>query len=171
MNPLKILSGLLKALEGGGDPRHAAAGLALGAVWGLVPKGNLFSPIFFLFFFFFRAGKGVALASALVFTSLGYLLDGLAHGLGLALLTAGPLRPLWTWLYGLPLVPLTKFNNTVVLGNLILGLLLFPALYWWGKKAALHYQVHYAPVVARWPIVKALGGLRLVQFYRGLTSD
>jgi uncharacterized protein (TIGR03546 family) len=171
MNPLKILSSLAKALQGGGDPRHVAAGFALGAVWGLVPKGNLFSVIFLLLFFFLQADKGVALVTALLFTSAGYLLDGLAHGVGLALLTAGGLKPLWAWLYNLPIVPLTKFNNTVVLGNLAIGLLLYLPLYQAGKRGAVHYRIHYAPAVARWPLVKALTSLRIVQFYRSLTSD
>lgn len=171
MNPLKILSSLLKALQAGADPRHVAAGFALGAIWGLIPKGNFFSVIFLMLFFFLQADKGVALVTALLFTSAGYLLDGPAHGLGLALLTASGLKPFWTWLYNLPIIPLTKFNNTVVLGNLIIGMLLCLPLYQAGKKGALHYQTHYAPVVARWPLVKALTSLRIVQFYRSLTSD
>lgn len=171
MNPLKILSGLIKALQGGGDPRHVAAGLALGAAWGLVPKGNLFSPIFLLLFFFFRVDKAAALASALVFSGVGYLVDAPAHALGLALLTAGGLKPLWTWLYGLPVVPWTKFNNTVVLGNLAIGLILYAPLYAAGKKLVVFYQERWAPIVSRWPLVQAISGLRLVQFYRRLSGD
>lgn len=171
MNPLRILSGLLKALQGGGDPRHAAAGLALGAAWGLVPKGNLFSIIFLLLFFFFRVDKAAALASALIFSGAGHLIDGPAHALGLTLLRAGGLKPLWTWLYGLPIVPWTRFNNTVVLGNLAIGLLLYAPLYWAGHRLVAFYQERCAPVVAQWPLIKFLTGLRLVQFYRRLTSD
>lgn len=171
MNPLKILGGLLKTLQGGGDPRHTAAGLALGAAWGLVPKGNLFSLVFFLLFFFFRVDKAAALASALVFSGAGRLIDTPAHALGLILLRAEGLKPLWTWLYGLPLVALTRFNNTVVLGNLVVGLILYAPLYWASKKLVILYQERYAPVVSRWPLVQTISGLRLVQLYRRLSSD
>lgn len=171
MNPLKLLSGLAKALTGQSDPRHIAAGFALGALWGLVPKGNLMSVVFILLFFFLQVDKGVALLSALLFTSVGYLLDGPAHGAGLALLSASALKPFWTFLYNLPIVPLTKFNNTVVMGNIAFGVLLYVPLYAVSKRGAVHYQLNYAPLVAKWPIVKAVNGLKIVQFYRSLTSD
>lgn len=171
MNPLSILANLAKLLQGGGDPRHVAAGFALGAAWGLVPKGNLFSVAFILLFFLFQVDKGVALLSALIFTTAGYLLDGPAHGIGLALLSAGALKPLWTWLYGLPVVPLTRFNNTVVLGNLAMGIALYVPLYLIGKKGAVYYQERFAPVVAKWPLVKAVTGLRVVQLYRRFTEN
>lgn len=168
MNPLSLLSGLARALQGGQDPRHLAAGLALGAAWGLTPKGNALSVVFLLLFFFFRVDKGLALVSAFFFTFVGYLIDPVAHSLGLALLTAGALRPLWTALYDLPLAPLTRFNNSVVLGNLVIGLALFAPLYAAGKRLAEHHQRHWAPRLAKLPLVKAVTGLKIVQWYRAL---
>lgn len=171
MNTLKILGGLAKALTGQADPRHVAAGFALGAAWGLVPKGNLMSVVFILLFFFFQVDKGVALLSALLFTSVGYLADGPAHGAGMALLTCSVLKPFWTFLYNAPLAPLTRFNNTVVMGNLIFGVLLYVPLYAAAKHGAVHYQENYAPAVAKWPLVKAINGMKIVQLYRRLVSD
>ena len=82
-----------------------------------MPKGNLFAAVFFLLFFLFNVDKGLAMLSAALFTATGYALDGVAHSIGLSLLGAEALRGLWTALYDLPIVPLTRFNNTVVLGN------------------------------------------------------
>src|SRR3569832_982120 len=110
MNPLSTLKSLLLAFLGGGEPRHLAAGFALGAALGLVPKGNLFAAGFFLLFFLFNVNKGMALLSAAGFTALAYLIDPVAHRLGLLLLKAGALHGLWTVLYDLPIVPLTRFN-------------------------------------------------------------
>ena len=61
MNPLRLIKDLLLALHGGTEPRHLAAGFALGAALGLVPKGNLFAAAFFLLFFLFNVDKGMAL--------------------------------------------------------------------------------------------------------------
>ena len=61
MNPFRLLKDLLLALHGGTEPRHLAAGFALGAALGLVPKGNLFAAAFFLLFFVFNVDKGMAL--------------------------------------------------------------------------------------------------------------
>lgn len=165
MNPLRLLKDLAAALHGGSDPRQLAAGFALGAALGLVPKGNLFAVIFLLLFFALRLNKGLALLAAAFFTPIGYAVDGPAHKIGLALLNASALRGLWTSLYDLPIVPLTRFNNTVVLGNLVLGLALFVPLYFAFLRFAAWYNTNLAARVERLKVVQWLKGLRLVQLY------
>lgn len=165
MNPLSILKSLLISLQGEDDPSHVAAGFALGATLGLVPKGNFLAVIFLLMFFFFRVDKGIALLSALVFTPLGYLLDGPAHQLGLALLTWGALRPLWTWFYNMPVVPWTKFNNTVVMGNLALGMIFYAPLYFGSKRGVLAYRSNLRNKINQYPVVKMVKGLYVVDLY------
>ena len=162
MNPLSVLKSILETLHGEDDPSHIAAGFALGAALGLVPKANLFAVIFFLLFFFFRVDKGMALLSAALFTPLGYALDPLAHHVGSALLFCRTLRPCWTWLYSLPIVPWTRFNNTVVLGSLVIGLALFFPLYVASKRLVLHYRAAWKAKVDNLPWVKAFKGWGLV---------
>jgi uncharacterized protein (TIGR03546 family) len=166
LNPLRTLKDLLLALHGGTEPRHLAAGFALGAALGLVPKGNLFGAGFFLLFFLFNVDKGMAFLSAGFFTLFAYMIDPLAHALGYALLKAGPLQGLWTALYGLPIVPWTRFNNTVVLGNLVLGLILFAPLYFGFLKALAHYDQHYRARVEALPVIQALKGWNLFDKYK-----
>lgn len=156
MSPLLILKALLELLQGEDDPSHIAAGFAMGASLGLIPKNNLLAVLFFLLFFFFRVDKGMALMSALLFTPLGYGLDPLAHRIGYALLTAGWLKPLWTWLYNLPIVPWTRFNNTVVLGSFVLGLLGYYPLYRAGVAAVGYYRARWKAAVDGLPIVRAV---------------
>lgn len=158
------------ALHGGSDPRHLAAGFALGAALGLVPKGNLFALVFFLLFFLLRLNKGTALMSAAVFTPIGYLVDGAAHRTGLALLKAPALAGLWTALYDLPVVPLTRFNNTVVLGNLVFGLVLLVPLYFAFLSFVSWYAANLAAKVERLKVVQALKGLGWFQTYRRWTE-
>lgn len=166
MNPLRLLRDVFLALQGGSDPRHLAAGFALGAALGLVPKGNLFAASFFLLFFFLRADKGMAFFSAALFTPLAYALDGPAHRLGLALLKAPALQGLWTALYDLPIVPLTRFNNTVVLGNLAVSLLLFVPLYLLGLRLAGWYNATARPYLEKTALVRSMKGWYWYQKYR-----
>jgi len=165
MNPLRLLKDLLKALHGGKDPRDLAAGFALGAALGMVPKGNLLAVVFFLLFFIFRVDKRMAFLSAGLFTGLGYAWDGAAHDLGWALLKAPALGGLWTALYDMPIVPLTRFNNTVVLGNLVLGLALYAPLYFGFLKAIEFYDSNLKGHIESLPIVKALTGWRFYEQY------
>jgi len=166
MNPLRLLKDVVAALHGGSDPRHLAAGFALGAALGLIPKGNLFAVVFLLLFFALRLNKGLALLAAAFFTPLGYVVDGLAHSIGLALLKAPALAGLWTALYDLPVIPLTRFNNTVVLGNLVLGLALFAPLYFVFLRFVAWYAANLAAKVEKLKVVQWLKGLRLVQLYQ-----
>lgn len=171
MNPLSLLAALARTLQGGQDPRHLAAGFALGAAWGLVPKGNMTSVVFLLLFVFFQVDKPIALVTAFLFSFIGWLVDPVAHALGYALLVkAAFLKPFWTALYGLPLLPLTKFNNTVVLGNLVIGAVLFAPLYAVGKRGAEAYAATWGKRVSNMPLVKAVTSLKVVQWYRALRS-
>lgn len=169
MNPLHLIKDVFASLHGGSDPRHLAAGFALGAALGLIPKGNLFAAVFLLLFFALRLNKGMALMSATFFTPLGYLVDGIAHQLGLALLKAPALRGLWTALYDLPVVPLTLFNNTVVLGNLVLGLVLFAPLYFFFLRFVAWYNATWAVRVEQLRLVQALKGMGWYQRYQEWT--
>jgi uncharacterized protein (TIGR03546 family) len=164
-NPWYSIQSLAAALQGDETPDHLAAGFALGAAMGLVPKGNLFGLIFFLLFFFFRVDKGLALLTAFIFTPVGFILDPVAHAVGLALLTAEPLKPVWTLLYNLPVVPFTRFNNTVVLGNLVIGLALFWPLFALFRKAVFAYRATWKERLDRTPAMKAIKSWGWVQSY------
>lgn len=170
MNPIRLLKDVFVAFHGGSDPRHLAAGFALGAALGLIPKGNLFAVVFLLLFFALRLNKGMALLAATFFTPLGWAADGPAHRIGLALLQAPALRGLWTALYDLPIVPLTRFNNTVVLGNLVLGAALFAPLYFFFLRFVAWYKSNLAAKVERLRLVQALKGMWWYQTYADWTS-
>lgn len=112
-------------------PRQMAAGVALGLCLGLIPKGNLLAAVVCGAILATRVNLGSAMLAALVTSVLAPLADPLTHPIGWMLLTPSMLRPFWLRVYGLPLAPWTAFNNTVVLGNFVLGLLLTYPTYRW----------------------------------------
>jgi len=166
MSPLRLFKDLLRALQGGTDPHHLAAGFALGATLGLVPKGNLLAAVFFLLLFVLRVDKGIAFLSAGFFTGLGYAWDGAASRLGCALLQAPALGGLWTALNDMPLVPLTRLNNTAVLGNLVLGLALFAPLYFGFLRALEFYDSNLRGHVESLPLVRAIKSWSFFEKYQ-----
>jgi uncharacterized protein (TIGR03546 family) len=101
----------------------------LGLVLGLLPKGNLLAVSVSLLILGTRVNLPAAMLSALAFSLVGVHLDSLTHPFGWVLLRHETLQPAWTFLYRLPLVPWTSFNNTVVLGSFTLGLTLFYPTY------------------------------------------
>jgi uncharacterized protein (TIGR03546 family) len=84
------------------------------------------------------------------------------------------LKPLWTSLYNMPVVPYTRFNNTIVLGSFAIGFLLLVPNYLLGKKLLVSYRTNWRPHVQRFKIVqmfKASGIFRWYQTYKGIRGE
>lgn len=164
-----FLKGVIAILKGKQTPNALAAGFALGAIFGLMPKGNLFALFFFLMFFLTTADKPVSFLSAAIFTPIGPLFDSLAHKIGLKLLAQTPaLTPLWTKLYNMAFIPWTKFNNTVVLGQLVIGLVRFIPLFFAMKRFVAYYQKNLSAAVNRLKVVQMIKALRVYTFWESV---
>ena len=121
---LKPLRLLLRALTSQSAPRQLSMGLALGVLAGLVPKGNLLAVALGIVLAASRVNLGIAAVAVLCCSLISPLLDPASHAIGVWLLERAELVSFWTWLYNIPTVPWTAFNNSVVLGSFIVGLLL-----------------------------------------------
>ncbi|MFI4849989.1 MAG: TIGR03546 family protein [Gimesia chilikensis] len=155
---LRSLRFLASAFSGVSSPRQLALGFSMGMVIGLVPKDNLIA----LMLLFILASSKVNLCSAslatLVFSWLGVLLDPLSHLLGKKVLSASSLQGFWQSVYELPLAPWTDFNNTVVMGSLLLGLCLFYPAYRLTRPLFEKYTPIVAERLKKYWIVKLLWG-------------
>jgi uncharacterized protein (TIGR03546 family) len=117
-----------------------AAGLALGAALGLTP---ILSPHNFLFLALasmLAVPIGAFVSSWVVAIPIGFLLDPVFDRLGSALLSSAALEPLWVWATNAPLVPLTRFNNTVMLGSLVFWAVAAGPLYFVSRRIALTHR-------------------------------
>jgi uncharacterized protein (TIGR03546 family) len=125
LRPVRFLA---KAVTSENTPRQLAFGFALGLLIGLVPKGNLIAIVLMMMLGAMKVNLGAGMLAAFAFSWVGLLTDPLTHRIGLTVLEVQSLRPFWTGLYNIPLMPWTHFNNTVVLGSFLLGTaLLYPA--------------------------------------------
>ncbi len=125
------------------SPSHIAGGVALGAIVGLTPLVSLHNIIVLLLILALPVHLGATALSFLFFSLASLLIDPLAHLFGYFLLVkAEPLVSLWTTLYNMPLIPFTRFYNTIVLGSLLISLIIFVPLFLATKNAVLHYRTH-----------------------------
>lgn len=117
---------------------QVALGFVLGMFLGLIPFSlNSFIISFLLFILNVDSLAGVI--SAALFGLIGFLIDPLAHIVGYQLLVnIGFLKPLWSAFYNMPFIPFTRFNNTIVMGNTAIGLLLAIPVYF-AIKAFINY--------------------------------
>ena len=134
---LKQIFSLLRLLHSETGTLSIAFGLVLGMYLGLSPILSLQSLFVFVCLFVFRVQLGSAFIATFFFKCCLLGLLPLFHILGEWVLSMTSLRPLWTTLYHMPLLPYTRFNSSIVMGaGLFCFLFSVPAFYLfkWGIK-------------------------------------
>jgi len=164
---LKLLQSLVKALNSDGTPGQVAAGIALGAVFGLTPLVNLHNLVLFVLAVILNVSfPGVMLGWAL-FLPVGFALDPVFDAVGRLLLVGTPaLLPLWTWAYNTPIVALSNFNNTIVLGSVVVWAVSLLPLFFLLRWLVAKYR---ATVYARLQRTKLFQAVKASKIYNVYT--
>jgi uncharacterized protein (TIGR03546 family) len=156
MFTLKILKKIIVLFESDISPSQIAWGFALGAVLGLVPSFFL-KILLFIVIMLFRVNLSSAFIGIALFSIIGFFIDPLLDKIGyLVLVDVSALKSFYTWLYNLPVVPFTKFNNTVVTGGFIVGLILIIPNGIFAKKFLVYYRQNYRDKVSKLKLIKFL---------------
>jgi uncharacterized protein (TIGR03546 family) len=164
---LKYIQGLFKALNENRSPNEVAAGVALGMIIGLIPKGNLLALLIWVIIMIFQVNISMATAAIVLFAIFGHITDPVAEKLGFFLLSGVPaLKGLWTALYNTPIIPFTNFNNTLVMGNFALGLLLFVPVFFAMRRFVVVYRLRYRERVMQWKLMKAFQASAAFDLYQ-----
>lgn len=163
---LRKLRFFVAALRDNDSPRQMAYAVALGMVVGLTPKDNLTAVVLGVLLLTLRVNLAMAALSVVAFSWAGLLTDPVSHRIGLAVLSFEPLQSLYHALYNLPLAPWTGLNNTVVVGNLIIGLIAFYPVY----RLSRHFSEKYGPPlrdrIQRYKVYQFLFGVNAVTRWR-----
>src|SRR5690554_7900846 len=142
-------------------------GFALGAIIGLTPSPALHNLIVFILILIRNVSIPAAFFAIFLFSFFSHFLDPLFHGLGYFLLVEIEfLQPVWTYLYNIPIAPLTRFYNTVVLGSLVVSLATFFPVYWGFKQIVKLYRVKMADKVNRFKIMQIIKANKIFQMYQ-----
>ena len=156
LGPIRFV---VKALAADDSPRQLALGFVLGMVIGLLPKGNLTAFALVIALFSTRVNLGAGLAAAAAFSWVGLALDPFAHKLGWILLSNRPLQDVYAWLYNLPLVAWSGFNNTVVVGQFLIGAYLAYPAYWISVRVFTRIHPWTMAWIRKYRITRVLFGL------------
>jgi uncharacterized protein (TIGR03546 family) len=162
---LKFLQSLVKALNSEGTPGQVAAGIALGAVFGLTPLMNVHNLLLFGLAIVLNVSFPGVLLGWAAFVPVGFVLDPLFDVLGHALLVSAPLIPLWTWAYNTPVVALTNFNNTVVLGSFVIWVLALAPLFLLTRWLVTRYRATIYARLQRTKVFQAVKASKLYNLY------
>lgn len=148
---LKQIFAFFKLLNSDTGTNQLAAGLACGIILGFSPFLSLQSLIVLVIIFFFRVQIGAAFLSAFFFKFIAFLTDPASDLLGRWFLELPALRPTFVELYNMPIVPFTRFNNSIVMGSALVALILVVPAFFAFKAGIIKYR---ATVVARYQQTK-----------------
>lgn len=143
---LKQIFALFNLLNSDTGTNQIAAGFACGLILGCAPIMSLQALLVIICMFLFRIQIGAALLSACFFALIAWMFDPLSDAVGSAILEAEALQPIFTAMYNMPLVPLTRFYNSITMGAGVVSLLLAPVIFLGSKRLILVYR---AKVVER----------------------
>ena len=163
---IKLIQSLFGALHSEGTPGQLAAGIVLGAFLGLTPLFNLHNAVVFALLVQLNVSFAGGLLGWALFVPVGFLLDPLFDWIGHSLLLAPALRGLWTSMYNMPIVPLTNFNNTVVLGSLVFAVLSAVPLFFLLRWAVARYRVTVGERVRQSRFYKAVTASKVYNVYK-----
>ena len=164
---LKLIRSLFKTLHSDGSPAQIALGIALGAALGLTPIANVHNVLIVLLLAVLNVSFAAGMFAWAVFVPVGFMLDPVFDRLGRMLLVDTPaLRPLWTTWDNVPGLALTNFNNTIVLGSLLVWLALFVPLYVASRIGVVRYRATIGERVKNSRYYKLLEASQLYNAYR-----
>jgi len=161
---LKSLGKLVIALNGNLKKSQIAAGAAWGVMLGLIPLSNPFGIVIFIFSFFFTHNHSAKIFGLAIVKILSIFILPALDALGWQILHIDSLQPLFTAMYNMPFVPFTKFNNTIVMGGLIAGIVLWLPVFFLFMAFIPFYRNNIAPKIRESKIVKKLVNLPFLGF-------
>jgi len=155
---LGILARILKVLNSETAPAQIAAAVLLALFMGLSPLGAPHNLVLLLLVLVLRVNLSLFLVSLALFSGIAWLLDPLAHSLGQTLLQAGALEGLWTAMYNTDFWRLLGFNNTVLLGQVVVALVLAAPVYFGVTFIVRNYREHLRERIHKSRLMLALKG-------------
>jgi len=167
---VRLLLKLFRVLNSETRPAQISLALCFAMVAGLTPLMSLHNLLVLLVVLVVRVNLSAFLLGLLVFSGLGLLLDPLFHPIGLAMLKAPALQEGWIALYNTAFGRLEHFNNTIVMGSLVVSLAAFVPLFVVANVLIQRYRDHLLAWVRKTRLVQALKATKLFRTYQAVAA-
>lgn len=159
---LKIIKKILRVLNSQADPTEIAIGVILG-MFAAFLSPSLFNFIFiFLIAFLLNCNFVVFFVCVCLFKVITIFIDPLGDIIGKIVLTNEFLIPLWKLISNISILSLTSFNNTVIMGNFIIGIILTPLIWFITIKAVEYYRKNLKEKINKFKIMQFLTGADII---------
>ncbi len=163
-----FIAKIFKLLNSETDPRQIALAISLALIPALTPVFSIHNLLILLIIALFRVNMMSFILAFIIFKPLSFILSPLTNMIGYATLTSAALEPLWTTMYNIDAVKLTNFNNTHLMGGLVLSLVLFVPLYFIFKKLIIKYREKFMEGLNKLKIVQIIKASKVYSIYTSL---
>ena len=153
---ISFIAKLIVVLNSNSRPSELASGIAFGFLLALIPGGNLLWIAVFVIAFFLKHNIAAMLLSMGLFRLFISVFDPLLDRIGGIILGSPQLYDLFTSLYNIPLLPYSNFNNSIVMGGFVLGIILWLPVFFLFVFAVKIYRKKIASGIAESKFVKAI---------------
>ncbi|TVR54732.1 MAG: TIGR03546 family protein [Spirochaetaceae bacterium] len=160
---IRLVAKLIALLNSNGRASEIGAGIAFGLWLALVPGGNLLFFALALTAFLVKINLGLTIVSFAVFLPIVPIADRLLDRIGYWILTRAPLEPVFARLLSTTIVPWTRFNDTIVMGGLVVGVVLFVPVAALATLFVRLYRRYIHARIAQSKIVKAIKATPIAQ--------
>lgn len=155
LRPLRLF---IQAFVTESTPRQMAFGLALGVFVGLIPKGNLLAIVLATLLAATRVNLAIATFAIVICSLCAAMLDSLFDRVGTFVLTQPLLQGVFVEMINTPFMPWTDFNNSIVMGSFVTGLMLIIPIYRLSRPMFEKYAGKVAARLRQWRYAKLLLG-------------
>lgn len=162
---LKLLQQLLRALNSDGTPGQVGMGMAIGLAFGLTPLASLHNLVVLAVAMLTTVSFPGVMVGWAVSVPFGFLLDPLFDRVGMALLNSESLAPFFTWVVNTPVIALSRLNNSIVIGSLVVWIALILPSFFLFRMLVARYRVHVYAHVQKWRVVQVLKTSKLWSAY------
>ena len=166
---IKAIVKLVKVMNSESEPAQISVAACLALIAGFTPVFSPHNLLVLLLVFLLRVNVSAFILGFIVFSGAAFLLDPLFHRVGLWVLTLPALEGLWTVLYGNLLWRLEGFNNSIVMGSLVVSLLLTIPLFLFFNMIIRRYRQHILERLRKLKIVKILKASKFYEIYESTT--
>lgn len=165
---MTLLVKLFKALNANQYPGQIALSFVLGMIMGLTPLLFPHNLLTLALVFLLRINLSAVLVSLAFFSGLAYLLDPVFNQVGLAVLQMPSLEGMFTNMYNDAFWRLMHFNNTVVLGSVLVSYALAIPAFFIFLVVIRAYRHAFLKWVSKFKIIQLLKGSDKVKTVVGL---
>jgi uncharacterized protein (TIGR03546 family) len=162
---LKQIFGLLKLLNSDTGTNQIAAGVAAGFILGMTPSFSLQTILIIVMVLIFRIQVGAVFISAFFCAFFAYILDPVFTSVGAQILEMDSLREVYVSLYNMPIIPFTRFNNSLVMGSGVVAFILSPIIFILTKVLVNKYRETVVERLSQTKFWKAVKATSLFQWY------